>query len=323
MCDLEDTVKPPDYLHRCLELFGQTTLLRYGKRQCLGKVERRVADMLEQQCELWEIIHAIYNSCYFDASVFGFLPRQIEAELKQATWYKQWRTLSKTELVERLLSVFRQIEPVSVVMRFIHPQCCGIISSPVTAMLGLRPRRKPKATYEAYLKSLRKVRQERGFERVADVDMALWVLRVGVLDGLLPAEHRDALQASYRADIQLRQLATSNLTTQLFSENSKLDVAESLLRTNVELAGQIAGIEFEQLVGKRVRAAGYIRNDPTLQKLIDRIEPACLRPCLHRARKIRNNAIHTPNTVTKDNVEFLIAMARKIDNQLRHPQRGD
>ena len=301
------------YLHSCLDLFPEVTMRRYGKTQRLDEVERHVAGMLKDGRDLWEIIRDIHNNGEFDADMFGFLPDQIEKELKKTTWHLQWKTLSEKDLVQQLHGVFRQIEPVSMVLRFIDPIRYGIISSPVATILGVRPQRKATDTYETYLNSLRDVGRERGFGRTADVEMGLWALQVGALDGFLPEAQRGTLKESYNRDVRLRQMETRNLTVHLFCENTKLKVAESLLGTNVPLAGQIAGIEFEQLVGKRVRSARSVRRGMTLSELINRLEPSRLRPRLHRARAIRNDAIHERDKVTKEGVEFLIEMARKVE----------
>lgn len=78
-------------------------------------------------------------------------------------------------------------------------------------------------------------------------EMALWVLQVGVVDGLLRG-HRDyeMLQEAYKKDGQLRAIQVGNLTARLFRDLSRADLAEALLATNAELAGQIAAIEFER-----------------------------------------------------------------------------
>ena len=301
------------YLHSCLDLFPEVTMRRYGKTQRLDEVERHVAGMLKDGQDLWEIIRDIHNNGEFDADMFGFLPDQIEKELKETMWHLQWKTLSEKDLVQQLHGVFRQIEPVSMVLRFIDPNRYGIISSPVATILGVRPQRKATDTYETYLNSLRDVGRERGFDRTADVEMALWALQVGALDGFLPEAQRGTLKESYNRDVRLRQMETRNLTVHLFGENTKLKVAESLLGTDVVLAGQIAGIEFEQLVGKRVRSARSVRRGITLYDLINLLEPSRLRPRLHRARAIRNDAIHEPDKVKKEGVEFLIEMARKVE----------
>lgn len=188
------------------------------------------------------------------------------------------------------------------------------MSAPVAAILGVRPRRRATATYDAYLKVLREVAEQRGFTRIAHVEMALWALQVGVLeDKLLPSPQRDELEKSYRNDALLPQLQTRNLTVHLFSEKSKLDIAESLLATDVELAGQIAGIEFERLVGQRFGSPGSTRRDDSLDKLIKRARgPAASR--LHKARRTRNRAIHEPKGLKRADVERLISTARQASD---------
>ena len=132
--------------------------------------------------------------------------------------------------------------------------------------------------------------------------MALWVLQVGVLDGLLPTSPREELAKKYKEDVELRRIQADNLIAQLLSETPKLDVADALLSTDaaVALAGQIAGIEFEQLASQR-RHIGSLRD----------LSPR-LRSKLRRARRIRNTAIHDPPSIRKADVEYLIAVAKEL-----------
>lgn len=245
--------------------------------------------------------------------MFGFLPAaQIQAQLKEGGWDRQWQTLlnDRHVLVERLFEVFRQIEPVSMVLRFICPTTYGIMSAPVAAILGVVPRRRATDTYKAYLEALREVAAKRKFNRAADVEMALWALQVGALeDELLPQAKRVRLKKSYDGDTPLQQLQTRNLTTHLFSRE-KLDIAESLLTTDVRLAGQIAGVEFEQLVRKRFGSRG---SNDSLEVIIDRARHPDSRR-LHDARDIRNRAVHPPRYLRRPDVERLIKTARWVSS---------
>ena len=301
-----------DYLHRCLELHGEVTRLRYGKTQRLDEVEGKVQDTLAKG-DLWEVIRAIHDHDAFSADMFGPLPAQIESKLRGCAWYRQWQDLSEHKLVMGLFGVFRQIEPVSMVLRFLKPEHYGIMSSPVATILGVRPKRRPPASYSTYLKSLRQIGKERGFKRTADVEMALWALQVGVLDGVgvLSPTQAEPLKRRYQRDTALRQLATHNLTAELFARK-KLDVAEALLATKVDVAGQLAGIEFELLVGKRVGVARGHGADVSLKSLINQCRDAGVHRDWHRARRIRNRAMHEPRSVTRNDVEFLIETARKV-----------
>ena len=299
-----------DYLHGCLRLHGQVTEIRYGKRQDLGEVESCVARMWAEQAPMWDIVEAIHDHEAFDVNMFGSFDRD---RLKSAIYQIQWRDLGKHELITRLFKAYRQIEPASVVLRFIDPVRFGIVSSPVQTVLGIRPLRNSTQTYKAYLKSLKYIGKRRSFDRVADVEMALWALQVGVLDKMLPLRSREELAKDYEKDIELRRIQARNLTKQLF-ETAKLDVADALLSTNVAIAGQIAGIEFEQLVMAASRTKSGERRE-LLQHInsLSDLYPR-LRSRLHCARKIRNAAIHNPASINRTKVEHLIAVARELQS---------
>ena len=302
--------KRKDYLHRCLHLHGQVTEIRYGKVQDLGRVENRIGCMWEEQVPMWEIVEAIHHHDAFDANMFGSFDHDV---LKSAIDQIQWRDLAKHELIACLFEAFRQIEPASVVLRFIDPMRFGIISSPVQTVLGIRPRRKSTATYAAYLKSLEQIRKDRGFDRVADVEMALWTLQIGVLDRLPTMPSREGLAKDHEEDIELRRIQARNLTVQLLEETPKLDVADALLSTDVALAGQIAGIEFELLVVAASQREGEKR-EKELRQHIDNLGSRYdhLRSKLHSAREIRNTAIHAPDSIRPAKVERLIAVTREL-----------
>ena len=308
--------KREDYLHECLRLHGQVTEIRYGKLQDVAEVENRVVRMWEEQASMWEVVEAIHNSHAFDAGMFGSFDL---VSLKSEIDKMKWRDFAeqKHKLVACLFEAFRQIEPVSVVLRFINPTQFGIMSSPVQTLLGIRPRRKQTATYGAYLKSLRHICEERRFKRVADVEMALWVLQVGVLDGVLLAPPREQLAKDYEEDAELRRIQAQNLTAQLLSEMSKLDVADALLDTDVALAGQIAGIEFELLVVAASPRGGEERLKQHIDSLDSRYDH--LRSKLHCARETRNTAIHNPASIRRakvgrTKVECLIAVTRELQS---------
>ena len=299
-----------DYLHGCLRLRGQVTEIRYGKRQDLGAVESCIARMRAVQAPMWDIVEAIHDHDAFDVNMFGSFDRD---RLKSAIDKIQWRDLGKHELITRLFEAYRQIEPASVVLRFIDPIRFGILSSPVQTVLGIRPLRKSTQTYKVYLKSLTCIRKRRSFDRIADVEMALWALQVGVLDKMLPLRSREELAKGYEKDIELRRVQARNLTKQLF-ETAKLDVADALLSTNVAIASQIAGIEFEQLVMAASRAKSGKREG--LRRHIKDLGDLCprLRGKLHRAGDIRNAAIHNPASINRTKVEYLIAVARELQS---------
>ena len=163
--------------------------------------------------------------------------------------------------IEELLRVFRHIEPVSVVMRFLAPDRFGILSPPVEKLLEVSPSSSPPEKYLSYVEDLRVIKNKRKFERVADVDMAIWTLQQ-VMD------HPDRLnkvvaegegwRKAYENDRLLREIRVRNLTRSLFRNMELADVAEALVPNYLhdlpdqnkllQLAGQIAGIQFEHAI---------------------------------------------------------------------------
>ena len=306
-----------NYLHRCLALHAEVSKARYGKVQRLDLVERKVEQVLAGGGELWDVILAIHGHSDFDADMFGPLPKgDLERALKGRYWYGGWQKFPN-EIIKNLFAAYRQIEPVSMVLRFAMPDHYGIYSSPVASLLGIRAHRRQTDTYEAYLKSLRELCKPRSFNRIADMEMALWALQVGVLEGA----DRDALAKSYKRDSALRQMQARNLTVQLFRERPRLELAEALLTTDERIAGQIAGIEFEQLTRQWTGVDAYI----SLEEAIN-CAPGSMRGYLHRARRARNRAIH-PRAVRgqradlKPDVRLLIEAAKRVRDLLQGRRR--
>ena len=249
-----------DYLHWCRELFEPLTRVRYGRTQHLSRIEAATARIRSRRKLTYDDIDRIRDSKIWDADVFGYWPArdEIESAIASTEW-DFWNLPKKeTKAITGLFLVFRQIEPVSVILRFLVPEHYGIMSPPVEKVLGIGSFRRHPEKYRAYLTNLRELRDDRGFDTAAEVDMALWVLQVGVLDNLLadhlPGTQRKALKREFKQDSKLREIRVGNLTRQLFLDISRAELAEALLATNVELAAQVAGIEFERSVRRLTRA---------------------------------------------------------------------
>lgn len=181
-------------------------------------------------------------------------------------------------------------------------------------ILGLGPYRRRRDRYKAYLRNLRALQQDRGLASAAMADMALWVLQVGVVDGLLRG-HRDygMLQEAYKNDARLRAIQVGNLTARLFRDLSRADLAEALLATNAELAGQIAAIEFE----RSVQELGAADPDHSLREIVERLRrdlrldtEVAVR--WTQAVVTRNRAIHPGIAPTEREIRELIKAMREV-----------
>ena len=310
-----------DYLHDCLALHGQVTEIRDGRGQDLFRIEDETNDV-QSTCRLtYDDIEKIRNSRIWNADTFGYWPSRSEVEsiLESSEWNFRELPDNEKQVIEDLVETFHQIELVSVILRFVVPRHYGILSPPVEKVLGIGPFRRHSDKYLACLRDLRKIRDAGGFRSAAEVDMALWVLQVGILDDDLlkqdlPEDDYESLLSGFRNDSVLREIRVGNLTRQLFSEMSRAHLAEALLATDVNLAGQLAGIQFEQDVKKLMGAkpddkladlVGALLRNPEVLRSIGQI-PNLRGDFWRKAVMTRNKAVHLNPPPRKDDVMKLV-----------------
>lgn len=321
----EGEVGPADYLYYCFALHGQLTEIFYGRRmQNLFEIEDETDGVLLRRPLTYADVEAIRNSRIWNADMFGHWPPRSEVEPVLESKELRFPALpeDEDEAIKELLAVFHQITLVSVILRFAVPEHYGIMSPPVERLLGIGPFRRRSEKYRAYLKNLREIRDnKKDFTRAADVDMALWVLQVGVLDDdllkrRLPDEGFESLRRGFKNDSKLREIRVGNLARQFFSDDenaicrlSRVALAEALLPTDFRLAGQIAGIEFE-----RIQKLAKIVDTHVLRlsQIFQDIEPGFWK----RAKDTRNWAVHHDSRLTEKRVEELIKGMVKIKRRV-------
>ena len=327
-----------DYLHDCLALHGQLAEIRYGRGQNLFEIENEIAGVRSRRKLAYGDVEAIRNSRIWNADKFGYWPSrsEVESALESQEWKFQALPDGEDTAIEKLLAVFHQIELVSVILRFAAPEHYGIMSPPVEKVLGIGPFRRHSEKYRAYLKNLREIRDAKDYFRsAAEVDMALWVLQVGVLDGGLLQrrslsdkdceylrEECESLRRGFENDSKLREIRVGNLARQFFVDDgnavcrlSRVALSEALLLTDFVLAGQIAGIEFERILRKCTGETSY-----HLWKIVDthalrlhQIFPTIKPGFWKRAVTTRNQAVHHDPPPTKERVEELIKNMVEIE----------
>jgi len=278
------------------------TLVRTGKRQELKDVEADTAEIRKRNNKLtYEDLEKIRNSEHWNADQFGYWPSRSEIERNLNTHWK-FHNLHRApkrerKTIEGLLGVFRQIEIVSVILRFIDPRHYGILSPPVEKMLGIGPFRDRTKKYLNYLGNLKQLKESRGFETAADVDVALWVLQLGVEEGRLedqidPSKYQ-ALRDGFEQDRELKLIRMGNLAPQLFKDMPRLDLARVLLGAgNSQMAGQLAGCELERRVARKADISPF-EYKRRLHEMVDLAwnDRATTVKFKHLVR-VRNKAIH-------------------------------
>jgi hypothetical protein len=310
-----------NYLQDCLKAFGEVTKEKFGTEFNYAAIEEDVAHLRDQRRPLtYDDLRYFESPRNWEFRIWWVFPpeRHVTPELKRRK-FDFWN-LPKNErsLIESLLDVFKSIELVSIILRFVRPDHFGIISPPVERILEVRRGSNAADTYLNYIGDLRKIKEHYHFERLADADMALWVLHERCV-GSTPEE---ATRMEYRNDPFMRELQAKNLMERFLEDSSYAQLARSLLPINHVLAGQLGGIEFEQLVRKRVprnkdwddKDLGPIIDELYEEKIIDNLTHGLWQ----KARLTRNKAIHMNPRLDPTDVKRLIEL---LDSYAVKPAR--
>lgn len=162
-----------NWLQEFRDLFPEATERYTGRRQRLDRVEKAVflarsLGRLEpetaraiEESEDWD-----YPSWWPRMSHLIDSPVEIPSRLIEGG--------DRRQLIKKLFDRLHHIEVVSVLLRFLYPEICGIMSPPVLSFLHLAPQPDSVDYYERYLGVLAKLQERYGLSRAADVDMALW-----------------------------------------------------------------------------------------------------------------------------------------------------
>jgi len=160
------------------------------------------------------------------------------------------------DAIETLQGILKNIEIVSVILRFTDPANYGIMSAPVENLLSIQgPTQEHK--YIGYLSDLETLKSVYGFERIADVDMALWTL-ANILNSSKLRHHSvygDFYQDYVNSPNAVKRIWARNSLQQIRKERP-LFKAELFLDTDYEVAGIIAGRELERNIKAYCRKVG-------------------------------------------------------------------
>lgn len=314
------------YLLACLHDFGTVSQIRWGKPFNLKAIEE-VAKPLQHQRSLnyADLAYFTNKDHWWFEQWWAFPPAdQVSPALKKAK-FEFWQ-LSKgheggpkeRETIQQLLKVFKSIELVSIILRFIKPLSFGILSPPVERMLAVPRGSNAVDTYGYYLSALRRIRDAyAGFERVAEVDMALWVLHEKCYSEA--PQLRDAtVQKQFEQDPFMVQLRAEHMFTAL-ADVSLPDLAQGIRKVQSHLAALVGCHFFELEVRTLAHRHGLLRDteDVDLRDLINALHSKKKIDDLrkgrwHQLRKIRNAFFHSGVVPRADHIELLIREALEI-----------
>lgn len=301
---------PPSYLHECWESFRAVSQAKYGMPFDLPAIEQSVKHLRRHTTLCYEDLRSFEApEQWWFAKYWVFPPDNLIAPALRSRPFNFWRLPDgETETIADLLEIFKSIELVSIVLRFIRPEHYGILSPPVERILDVRRGSDAVETYLNYTNDLRRIAARYHFTRAADADMALWVLHEYCFGAL----HNPRIHEAYVADSFMLGLRLENRMGDIFRGPVRGELIRGLAAINIDLAGQIGGIAFERMVRTKARDVGIIADEAAdLSVLIDalydkNVIDSMRRGQWHAARRTRNKAIHQAHAVAEIEIRRLL-----------------
>jgi len=302
------------WIHECHELYAEFVERISGTRVTPGRLEQALSQAKGKRQVGSEELRIIEES--LDWPYPQWWPR-LSAEFGEPLLLPP----DEEEVVKSLYERIKYIEVVSVVLRFMFPEKFGIVSPPVLSLLNLA-RTSHEEQYLQYLSVLEKIRQHyERLERIADVDMALWVA------AHLPYwKEYAAILGEMHQDRAFQEIRLENMAESLgrhweHSEGARLTLAEVLLNRDHVLAAIIAARCFEAKVVEmaedlNITADGY-RGEKKLHALVRKLgSQAGAVPegvSLDALRELRNTAVHNFDPpISKSEGRALIKGVRRL-----------
>jgi hypothetical protein len=289
------------WLERFHALFGVATERRAGRAQDLSRVE----EQLLQGRHEWRVgqreLEIIETSDGWDyPKWWPRISSHIERPITLPTHI--YSAQGKRTAIEDLHDVLKNIEIVSVVMRFMCPEAFGIISPPVTSFLCFFPASSPVDYYLHYLKVLNGFVEHYGvFGRVADIDMALWSAAHLSLDPAYASVSEEMRNDEYLQEVRLANLIAGLGQFWRRSEMQRVVFARMLLEHDHVLGSVIGARVYESVLREMMEYYGLLKGvfdkiDLTLVRQLERrseIVSLGLRPSeLEALWKLRHEAVH-------------------------------
>jgi hypothetical protein len=158
-----------------------------------------------------------------------------------------------------------------------------------------------------YVRDLRLITHRYDLRRVAAADTALWVLHERSFG--FPPKEAESIEMAFLKDSFMRRIRATNLFDRFLADSTYAELAHSLLPKNLQLAAQVGGIAFEQMV-RRTDPGGTSWKDKDLGTLINQLYgdkriDLVTRRAWQDARLVRNKAVHG-DSLNRDEVGKLM-----------------
>lgn len=310
-----------EYLKKCLQEFPDICKLKYGFEFDLASVEDKVKHLRRRTALPYEDLEHFKSPEYWGFDRYWMFPpeEKIRPVLEKEI-FDFWNLpgSNEAETVRRLLYIFKSIELASIILRFIRPEHYSIFSAPIQHMLDIRHGRDQVETYLIYLENLRRIRDHYGFSRIADVDMALWVLHEKCF-----GQHQDPeISGAYHRDDFMLQLRANNLVAPL-AGLSEARLARALADVKPDIAAMIACHCLETQIRKLAEKFSLQNIDSytPLENIIESLPrygpvDAKRKALWQRLREIRNNCFHQDRLPGPRERHLLIEEINKLESDM-------
>lgn len=331
-----------DYLHKCLNQFSEVSEKLSEKQFDLEALEEQVKALRSGEVSVQDILEYFEhfkNTEHWWFDKYWILPSLHDLSQEQQKKTFSFHQLSKgnegktneKKVINDLLEVFRHIELVAIILRFIRPDSFGILSPPVEHVLALSRGKDHVETYVNYLDNLRSIRDESKYKlrMAAEADKALWVLEhkcyfSEIMDLEIKREfEEDEFMLQLRAKnlvTPLHNLSSARLASALYDQGAPNRLASLVgcyaLEENVKQWAHKEDVE------KQAKRSAK-KERPTLA---DRIEALAAkgklseleRGKLERLKNIRNQVFHAEiEKLTPHDAKALVATALEIEQRLK------
>ncbi len=195
---------------------------------------------------------------YWSFLTFWKIPSITDADLEplRGAFKGLKRKGTDKALIAGLFAVTKNIEVVSCILRFVEPANYAIMSPPVENLMSTRGST-PTEKYFNYLADLAELKEAYGFERIADVDMALWALAriLNVEDLKREYPYSEAYEAYKKTSNHVKTIMARNSLEAIY-DNEPIVIARLFFERDPTLAGMVAGRLLELAINSLVRTNG-------------------------------------------------------------------
>lgn len=166
-------------LKKCIECAEQAFKQKFGRMPQFEVLEKKFGNLKGTNKALsYSQIKNLTKRKYWDFEDYWTVPgwRIIRKRLKETKGIFIDLPNDERNATNVLFKIFKNIEVVSIILRFVDPQNFGIISPPVRYAIEQAPSENYLDEYLDYISILRSYAREYSFQNVADTEVAIWSL---------------------------------------------------------------------------------------------------------------------------------------------------